>query len=97
MGKINHSANSALFLILGWILAILFPIPLNGQFSSNSSTQNKIALKGQLSAYTHYNPNNQYQWWNGARYIPQLNYQVPGKRKVLLDFEASANIYGNWN
>ena len=95
MGKINHSANSALFLILGWILAILFPIPLNAQFSSNSSTQNKITFKGQLSAYTHYNPNNQYQWWNGARYIPQLNYQVPGKEKVLLDFEACANIYGN--
>lgn len=97
MGKINQTTNRVLIFTLVGILIILSPILLNAQFSSNSSTQNKIALKGQLSAYTHYNSNNQYRWWNGARYIPQLNYQVPGKRKVLLDFEASANIYGNWN
>lgn len=57
--------------------------------------QDSLAFKGMFSAYTHFNHDNKLSWLNGARYIPQLNYQyqLPGSK--LIDFEASANIYGN--
>jgi hypothetical protein len=66
--------------------------------SSQDSTgvaEGHLTLKGQLSAYTHLNPHNTLPWWSGGRYIPQLNYEyrLPGGQ--LIDFEASANLYGN--
>jgi hypothetical protein len=73
------------------LILILFP----AMFISESIAQDTIEFKGQLSAYTHFNPNNKLQWWNGARYIPQLNYQYGFKESKLFDLEASANIYGN--
>jgi len=33
--------------------------------------------------------------WVGARYIPQLNYTIPSKKKGQFDSEASANIFGS--
>lgn len=54
-----------------------------------------LNFKGQLSLYSHYNPDNTLQWWNGARYIPQLNYEYRLPSNQLIDFEASANLYGN--
>lgn len=58
-------------------------------------SQESLTYKGQLSIYTHYNGGNKYPWWNGGRYIPQGNYNVELNENRLLDFEASANIYGN--
>ncbi len=58
-------------------------------------SQEKIRFKGQLSVYTHINPTNTYPWWNGGRYLPQLNFEIPFEQGRLLDFEASANVYGN--
>lgn len=40
-----------------------------------------FTLKGQLSAYTHLNLNNRLPWWNGGRYIPQLNYEQKMERE----------------
>ncbi len=57
--------------------------------------QENLTLKGQLSVYTHYNNRNEYSWWNGGRYIPQLNFQVPVSDNRLIDFEVSGNFYGN--
>ena len=59
------------------------------------SAQDSLDFKGQLSVYTHFNPDNKFPWWSGGRYIPQLNYayRLPGDK--LIDFETSANIYGN--
>ena len=61
-----------------------------------SHSQETFNFKGQLSVYTHYNANNDFPWWNGGRYIPQLNGSFPVGAANLLDFEASANIYGNF-
>lgn len=61
----------------------------------NGSAQDSLTFKGQLSLYTHINPNNILPWWNGGRYIPQLNYEYRLPDERLIDFEASANIYGN--
>jgi hypothetical protein len=64
-------------------------------FAILSNAQDTLIFKGQLSAYTHYNPTNELQLWTGGRYIPQLNYIINLPQKNLIDFEASANIYGN--
>ena len=54
-----------------------------------------LKVKGQLSAWGHLNTANPYPLYLGARYIPQLNYNIPLKNNRLIDFEASANIYGS--
>ena len=59
------------------------------------NAQDSLAIKGQFSAYTHVNPNNKLPWWNGGRYIPQLNYEYRIPDEKLIDFEASVNMYGN--
>lgn len=48
-----------------------------------------------LSAYTHVNTANDLPVWSGFRYLPQLNYEYKLKNNRLIDFEASANLYGN--
>ncbi len=53
-----------------------------------------LNFKGQLSAWTIYNPDNTLPFWFGGRYIPQLNYGYKSKAKWMIDFEASANING---
>lgn len=60
------------------------------------SHSQEFNFKGQLSAYTHYNGNNDFPWWNGGRYIPQANVTYAAGESNLVDFEASANIYGNF-
>lgn len=80
------------------------------QSKYQNKSHNSLTYKGLFSAYTHYNPTNQFQWWNGARYIPHINFETTiernsetnhtqskllPNRRLLLDFEASANIYGN--
>lgn len=59
------------------------------------TSQEPLRFKGQFSAYTHINPGNDYPWWNGGRYLPQVNFEIPSEGGRLIDFEASANIYGN--
>jgi hypothetical protein len=54
-----------------------------------------LKFKGQLSAWGHLNTENPYPLYLGTRYIPQLNYNIPLKNNRLIDFEASANIYGS--
>jgi len=63
------------------------------------NAQDTISFSGQLSLYSHYNPENQLIWWNGGRYIPQFNYGYRFREHNLIDLEASANIFGNigWN
>jgi hypothetical protein len=63
--------------------------------SPYTGAQEWFQFKGQFSAYTHLNPNNEFPWWNGIRYIPQLNLQHAAGDTKLVDFEASANLFGN--
>ena len=62
---------------------------------STSTFQSSLLFKGQLSTWAHFNPNNAYPLYLGGRYIPQLNYEIQFPNSKLLDFEASANIYGD--
>jgi hypothetical protein len=66
---------------------------LNGQ-NSTSKVEKQLNLKGQLSSWGHINPDNPYPLYFGGRYIPQANYQIQTKKNGLIDFEVSANIYG---
>ena len=54
-----------------------------------------LTLKGQLIAWTNVNPANDRPVWLGLRYLPQLNYAVNLPKTRLIDFEASANLFGN--
>ncbi|MCK5209464.1 MAG: hypothetical protein KAQ79_15625, partial [Cyclobacteriaceae bacterium] len=62
---------------------------------STSSVQTSLLFKGQLSSWAHFNPNNPYPLYLGGRYIPQVNYEIQFPKTKLIDFEASANIYGD--
>lgn len=57
-------------------------------------SQDKLRLKGQLSEWMLYNAGNELQLYSGGRYLPQLNYDINLKNGNLIDFEASANLYG---
>lgn len=70
-----------------WILAILV-------HSQESKVETDLSVEGQLSAWGNYNPNNDYYIITGARYIPQINYEIELDKKHLFDFEVSANTAG---
>jgi|LGVF01.1.fsa_nt_gb hypothetical protein len=67
---------------------------LNGQ-DNNDTIKTELKFKGQISTWAHFNPKNDYQLYLGARAIPQLNYEIQMPKSKLIDFEASANIYGD--
>ncbi|MEN8118407.1 MAG: hypothetical protein ABFS16_15590 [Bacteroidota bacterium] len=52
-------------------------------------------MKGQLSSVMHYNGSNDLPLWLNGRYIPQLNYAVELSNSNQIDFEYSANLFGN--
>jgi hypothetical protein len=62
---------------------------------SEGNSQDAVKIKGQFSTYTHVNLNNNLPWWNGGRYIPQINYEHGLGKRRMIDFEASVNLYGN--
>ena len=55
----------------------------------------KFEIDGQVSAYTSYSPDNNFDWFVGSRYLPEVNYEYNFKNKSMLDFEVSANVYGS--
>lgn len=60
------------------------------------TAQDSLTFKGQLSAWALYNGGLDLPVYMGGRYIPQLNYEIQLKDDRLIDFEASANINGNF-
>ncbi len=62
---------------------------------STWKVKNLPKFTGQLSTWAHINTENPYPVYIGGRYIPQLNYKIPLAKKRLIDFEVSANIYGD--
>jgi hypothetical protein len=79
-------------------MSISTKIFLVGVFSGLSLfalSQDSLLLKGQLSVWTHINPNNKLPWWSGGRFLPQLNYEHRFSEEKLFDLEGSLNIYGN--
>ncbi|MDR3340342.1 MAG: hypothetical protein LBT25_09700, partial [Candidatus Symbiothrix sp.] len=59
------------------------------------NTEKPFQYSGQLSGWAQYAPDIPLEGWLGGRYIPQLNYKIPFKKERLLDFEVSANVFGD--
>ncbi|MAO09633.1 MAG: hypothetical protein CMC07_01745 [Flavobacteriaceae bacterium] len=52
-------------------------------------------FQGQFSALTSFSPDNDLDWFAGARYIPEVSYTVKLDSVQSIDFEASANLAGS--
>jgi len=82
--------------IVSCLLLILFFATGNISAQTESSkTKTDLSLKGQFSAWQNINPNNSFPSHTGGRYIPQFNFEISPAGESLIDFEASANIYGS--
>ena len=77
------------------ILTFVFlsSIRIYGQESNQNLAD--FRFKGQLSTYGHFNPDNKFPFWAGARYIPQANLEFNLGENRMIDLEVSANGYGN--
>lgn len=60
-----------------------------------SAVTDSVMFQGQASAYANYNPSNTMDLGTGARFIPQINYEIYLDNASLIDFEGSLNAYGN--
>ncbi len=65
--------------------------------SFNGLAQNKVELDGQVSLIGSFAPDNETDVFLGARYIPELSYQIPldSAKAKSIDFEASVNMTGS--
>ncbi len=59
--------------------------------------EDRLQFHGQFSGWTQYNINTSNQLNLGARYIPEIQYQVPLSKNHLLHFDASVNLWGVGN
>lgn len=80
-------------LFIATALYLLTSAQASGQ-DSTSTTRDTLVFKGQLATWANINPGNDLPIWVGGRYLPQLNYQIELPRTRLIDFEASANLFG---
>ena len=87
MGFYHATMNKWIVIILFFLLAI--------KVLAQEEKIMTLKFKGQAIGYTHFNPSNEQPWWMGVRYLPQLNSEIKLKNSRLIDFEASANVYGN--
>lgn len=63
----------------------------------SGSVRDTFNLSGQASAWTNVNHSSLLPVTLGGRYIPSLYYGIKPHGNQLVDFEASANIYGNFS
>ena len=77
------------------LLYLLLIISLSTKSQDRAKVNDSLTFQGQLSLYLHYNPTNALPVALGGRYLPELNYQLEFSKKRFIDFEVSANIYGN--
>lgn len=75
-------------------LFLLFSFQVIGQ-DSVVTVKRSMEFKGQLSSWGNFNLVNSYPLYLGGRYIPQLNYNIQLPNSKLIDFEVSANMYGD--
>lgn len=77
-----------LFFNFGYVLTNI------AQDTLDINVRDTLLFSGQLSSWINYSHKNDLPLWLGARYIPQVNYNLNLKNKKLIDFEVSANIHG---
>jgi len=64
-------------------------------FSFEGLGQDSLDIRGQLSGFVNFIPDNDLNFMLSGRYLPEVNYAIKFKNEQQLDFEAAANIYGN--
>jgi hypothetical protein len=75
---------------------IHFALPTCLPQELSASSKDTFNLSGQVSAWANYSHNNQLPVSLGGRYIPSLYYGIKSAGNKLVDFEASANIFGTY-
>ncbi len=81
-------------ILIAVILIAISIFGANAQTDSIKNSPHKYEFDGQASAYLSFSPDNDLDWFVGARYLPEIEYAYTFKNKSKLDFEVSANIYG---
>ncbi len=89
-------------LFVPMMVSIPYIISAQADSSSNTTTQDSVPpqtleLKGQVSAYANYNFSNDLNMLVGGNFLPELVYSIPLKKKQLIDFDVTANIFGSVN
>jgi hypothetical protein len=81
MNIIKHSIFGLLFIIL--------------HVSAYAQADKSFRYSGQLSGWAQFSPDISLEGWLGGRYIPQLNCKIPFDNDGFMDFEVSANLFGD--
>jgi len=68
----------------------MLSIPLAGAIA-----QERMNIKGQFATMTGFSPENDLDWFAGARNIPELSYKISLDSVQFIDFEASALMDGS--
>lgn len=63
--------------------------------NEDSDVKTNFRFSGQASGWLHATPDIDRKFWLGGRYIPQINYEINIPDNHKIDFEGSANIYGD--
>lgn len=61
---------------------------------SVKAVRDTLQFNGQISVWGHYNTENRLPALLGSRYLPLLHYSAKFPHEKILDFEASANLFG---
>lgn len=79
----------------GYIIILMC---LNNYAVAQDSLKTKtFQYRGMAVLWGHLNTNNNFSFYTGGRYIPQLNIELPTQQKGKFDFELSANLYANYS
>lgn len=79
-----------------YLILLLCVVQSIAQGNDNIQEKNsELSFTGQLSTWAHFNTENPYPLYLGGRYIPQLNYEISLQKERLIDFELSANLFGD--
>jgi hypothetical protein len=89
MNEHNYTRKPVKFRI---IFALAFILIFTSAYSQDDKS---FRYSGQLSGWAQYAPDISPEGWLGGRYLPQANYRIPLTNGRLLDFELSANIFGD--
>jgi hypothetical protein len=77
MKKANLKYLTGTFILLFCVLNI-------SAQEQKAEINDSLLFKGQFSAWTHFNGNNTLPLWSGARYIPQINYEIKNTKAQLV-------------
>lgn len=93
----GRSVIYMIFFLLLFVSVLFGQEPGTDVDSVSGTEKNPVQFRysGQLSGWGQFTPDLQTKGWMGGRYLPQVNLDIPLKNRKLIDFEASANLFGD--